>query len=244
MNLESRDREANRWDILRSFEQSYEGVDPVLAKNGILETFDLKRMISADGAKESMNSCPNPVLNHLQIRKREVNIRMVNKFSEESSVRCARVERLSVISEMLEVTTSILNQAIMTRRIDRTKQPHSFHARHQLPISSIVLDEFATPVEGKPINAYGVLDEKHLEVRGGAPDAPNMLQALISYGAYATPISASVMPVAPPADLVLVDQEGYTYSAYLMEAGRMKAFVIRRDGVIGAIVHGAEGMYF
>ncbi|KAG2153626.1 FAD-binding monooxygenase [Suillus bovinus] len=36
---------------LRSFEQSDEGVTTVLAKNGILETFDTKWVIGADGAK-------------------------------------------------------------------------------------------------------------------------------------------------------------------------------------------------
>ncbi|KAG1771049.1 hypothetical protein EV702DRAFT_1202083 [Suillus placidus] len=51
------------------------------------------------------------------------------------------------------------------------------------------------------------------------------------------PPSVPVTPVASHAD-VLVDQEGYAYSAYLVEAGQMKVFAIRPDGVIGAIVHG------
>ncbi|KAG1844204.1 hypothetical protein DFJ58DRAFT_31233 [Suillus subalutaceus] len=57
-------------------------------------------------------------------------------------------------------------------------------------------------------------------------------------------VSAPVTPVASPADLVLVDQECHAYSAYLVEAGRPKLFVMRPDGVImiGAIVHGAEGV--
>jgi 2-polyprenyl-6-methoxyphenol hydroxylase-like FAD-dependent oxidoreductase len=41
---------------LRSFEQSDKGVTVVLAKNGILETFDTKWVIGADGAKGEMRS--------------------------------------------------------------------------------------------------------------------------------------------------------------------------------------------
>jgi 2-polyprenyl-6-methoxyphenol hydroxylase-like FAD-dependent oxidoreductase len=41
---------------LRSFEQSEKGVTAVLAKNGILETFDTKWVIGADGAKGEMRS--------------------------------------------------------------------------------------------------------------------------------------------------------------------------------------------
>ncbi|KAG2743237.1 hypothetical protein P692DRAFT_201795090 [Suillus brevipes Sb2] len=48
--------------------------------------------------------------------------------------------------------------------------------------------------------------------------------------------------------IIDVDQQGraYSESAYLVEAGHTKVFVIRPEGVIGAIVHGTEGvkMYF
>jgi hypothetical protein len=51
-------------------------------------------------------------------------------------------------------------------------------------------------------------------------------------------------PDASPADLIPIDQQGHAYSTYLVEAGQMKVFfVIQPDGpVIGAIIHGAEGM--
>jgi hypothetical protein len=55
------------------------------------------------------------------------------------------------------------------------------------------------------------------------------------------PSSAPATHVVSPADLVLLDQEGHAYSAYIVEADQTKVFVIRPDGVIGAIVHGAEG---
>jgi hypothetical protein len=60
--------------------------------------------------------------------------------------------------------------------------------------------------------------------------------------AVVLPLSASLTPDASPADLVLIDQQGYACSAYLVEVGQTKVFVIRPDGVIGAIVHGAEGV--
>ncbi|KAG1742103.1 FAD binding domain-containing protein [Suillus lakei] len=192
-------------------------------------------------------------------------------------------ERLPVISEMLEMTTSILNQTITTGDVPIRRSTVLFMLGINCRFSNIVLDEFAIP--GKPIDAYGVFDEGHLEAGDRAPDAPNMLQvgggesdvktlfglyrpwhhttlvfapspadatpimgALEAYdksvmqSAVVLPSSASVMPVASPPNHVLVDQEDYAYSAYLMEAGQTKVFVIRPDGGIGAIVHGAGGV--
>ncbi|KAG2147740.1 FAD binding domain-containing protein [Suillus bovinus] len=396
---------------LCSFNQSDEGVTAVLAKNGVLETFDTKWMIGADGAKGSVRKQlgltflgetrddvrlltgdirlygvgldrayshrfgtfkrgvslrPTDeigedgwqfviIANDLDLTKvaqneelifdiiaslipAEVtfnklvwvsefraNIRMVNKFSEgrvfvagdaahvhsptggqglNSSIQDAfnlgwklalvekgladkslletyNAERLPVISEMLEVTTTILNNAVETGNMPAARSPILFMLGINYRFSDIVLDEFAIP--GKPVNAYGVLDEGHLEAGDRAPDAPNMLQvgesdettlfglyrpwyhtvlvfapshadATLILGmleAYNTnivrpvvvlPPSASVTPIASSAFLVLVDQEGYAYSAYLVETGQTRVFVIRPDGVIGAIVHGAEGV--
>ncbi|KAG0694622.1 hypothetical protein DFH29DRAFT_880596 [Suillus ampliporus] len=190
-------------------------------------------------------------------------------------------ERLPVISEMLEMTTSILNQAIITGDVTIQRSPTLFMLGINCRFSSIVFDEFTTPVKRKPINTYGVFDEGHLEAGDRAPDAPDVLQAGCGesdvktlFGQYrpwyhtvlvfapsladATPIlgDKSVMhkavvlpssaPVAPVtfscADVVLVDQEGYAYSAYHVEANQTKVFVTRPDGVIGAIVHGEEGV--
>jgi ethanolamine utilization protein EutP (predicted NTPase) len=60
--------------------------------------------------------------------------------------------------------------------------------------------------------------------------------------AVVLPLSASLASVASSADLFLVDQQSHAYSAYLVEAGQTKMFVIRPDRVIGAIIHGAEGV--
>ncbi|KAG2043498.1 FAD binding domain-containing protein, partial [Suillus americanus] len=206
-------------------------------------------------------------------------------FADKSLLETYSAERLPVISEMLGVTTSILDKAISSGDPSVGRSPILYMLGINCRSSTIVLDEFATSVEGRHINAYGVLDEGHLEAGDRAPDAPNMLQVgraepdrTTLFGLYrpwyhtvvvfapslidATPIlgaleaydrsvvrsavvlpsSASVTPVASPADLVLVDREGYAYSAYLMEADQTKVFVIRPDGVVGAIVHGAKGV--
>ncbi|KAG2142997.1 FAD binding domain-containing protein [Suillus clintonianus] len=400
---------------LRSFEQSDEGVTAVLAKNGILETFDTKWIIGADGAKgivrkqlgltfvgetrddagiitgdirlkgvgldrvywhqfgnfheQAISLRPADEIGEdgwqffifgvkdltkvaqseelifeiiasviptevtfnklVWVSEYRANIRMVNKFSEgrvfvvgdaahvhppsgaqglNSSVQDAfnlawklalvekgladkslletyNAERLPVISEMLGITTSIMNQAVKTGDPTDRRSSILFMLGINCRFSSIVLDEFVTPVEGRPIKAYGILDEGHLEAGDRAPDAPDVLLVgrgesdmktlfglykpwhhtvlvfapsladsspiLGALGAYdksvvrsavVLPSSTPVTPAASPADLVLVDQEGYAYSAYLVEAGQTKVFVIRPDGVIGAIVHGAEGM--
>ncbi|KAG2125949.1 FAD binding domain-containing protein [Suillus clintonianus] len=206
-------------------------------------------------------------------------------LADKSLLETYSAERLPVISEMLNVTTTILNKAIKSNDISTGRSPVLFMLGINCRFSNIVLDEFVPAVEGKPINAYGILDEAHLEAGDRAPDAPNMLLAgrgesdvKTLFGLYrpwyhtivvfaptladATPIlgaleafdnsvvqsavvlpsSASVTPVASSADLVLVDQEGHAYSAYLVEADQTKVFVIRPDGVVGAVVHGAEGV--
>lgn len=79
-------------------------------------------------------------------------------------------------------------------------------------------------------------------------DATQTLAALEQYdksvvqSVVILPSSAQLTPVISPANLVLIDQEDYAYSAYLVEITQTKVFVIRPDGVIGAVVHGAEGV--
>ncbi|KAG2749040.1 hypothetical protein P692DRAFT_20954002 [Suillus brevipes Sb2] len=208
-------------------------------------------------------------------------------LADKSLLETYSAERLPVISEMLKFTTTLLNHAISSGlgHASMRRSPLIFMLGVNCRFSDIVLDEFATPAEGRPINAYGVLDEGNLEAGDRAPEAPEMLQvgcresgvkslfglyrpwyhtvlvfspsladaspilgALEAYNrsvvvtAVVLPLSASLTPDASPADLVLIDQQGYAYSAYLVEVGQTKVFVIRPDGVIGAIVHGAEGV--
>ncbi|KAG1882181.1 FAD binding domain-containing protein [Suillus subluteus] len=206
-------------------------------------------------------------------------------LADRSLLETYSAERLPVISEMLRVTTSILDKATSSGDLSLRQSPILYMLGINCRFSTIVLDEFVISVEGRPINAYGVLDEGHLEAGDRAPYAPNMLQlgcaepdettlfslyrpwyhtmlvfapslvnatpilgALEAYNksvvrsAVVLPSSASVTSVASPAGLVLVDREGYAYLAYLMEADQTKVFVIRLDGVVGGIVHGAEGV--
>ncbi|KAG2131334.1 FAD binding domain-containing protein [Suillus clintonianus] len=194
-------------------------------------------------------------------------------------------ERLPVITEMLEVTTSILKRAMTAGGKDAWRTTLLYMLGIHCRFSSIVLDEFSTSVEGKPINIYRILDEMELEAGDRAPDAPKLLHVqpgesdlMTLFSLYrpwrhtvvvfvpsptdATPIlaalepydkhivqsavilpsSAPATPVASPADFVLLDQGDHAFSAYLVEATQTRVFVIRPDGVIGAIVHGAEGV--
>ncbi|KAG1745451.1 uncharacterized protein EDB91DRAFT_1246325 [Suillus paluster] len=192
------------------------------------------------------------------------NLRSEKGLADKSLLETCTSERLPVISDMLEMTTSIDNQTMTTGDPTTRRTPILSMLGNNCRFSSIVLDEFVTPGEGKPIQAYGVLDEGHLEAGDRAPDAPNMLKVqLVVFTpslADATPIlgaleacdktivrsavvlppSAPAIPIASPVDLVLVGQEGCVHSAYLVEDTQTKVFVIRPDGVIGAIVHGAE----
>ncbi|KAH7884926.1 FAD binding domain-containing protein, partial [Phlebopus sp. FC_14] len=46
----------------------------------------------------------------------------------------------------------------------------------------------------------------------------------------------------PPFDLILHDREGHAYRGYHVEMEDSKVFVVRPDGVLGAIVRGREGL--
>jgi len=204
-------------------------------------------------------------------------------LAEKSLLGTYNAERLPVISEMIELTTSMLDNSV------KTGSPKWNNSLFMLGIhcrfSNIVLDEFATSAEGAPINAYRALDEGHLEAGDRAPDAPKLcpvhpgksdettlfslyrpwyhtvlvfapspadatpiLAALEQYdksvvrSAVILPSSAPTTPFASTADFVLLDREGHAHSAYLLETTQTKVFVIRPDGVIGAIVRGAEGV--
>jgi hypothetical protein len=85
-----------------------------------------------------------------------------------------RLGHLPVISEMLEMTT-IFKRSMATGKVTARISPKYFILGVNCRFSSIVLHEFTTPLEGKPINAYGVLDEKHIEAGDRALEAPKLL---------------------------------------------------------------------
>ncbi|KAG2118487.1 hypothetical protein DEU56DRAFT_918803 [Suillus clintonianus] len=161
-------------------------------------------------------------------------------------------ERLPVISGMLEMATSMLNQTITTG-----------------DFNSIVLDGFASP--GKPINAYGMIDEGHLEAGDRTPDAPNMLRVGGGESVVKTILVYTDRGITPclysrrcnpdrgrtggmrqkccahNCRSAVIGAKGYAYSAYVLEINKTKVyktkvFVIQLDKVIGANVRGAEGV--
>ncbi|KIJ58096.1 hypothetical protein HYDPIDRAFT_44627 [Hydnomerulius pinastri MD-312] len=56
------------------------------------------------------------------------------------------------------------------------------------------------------------------------------------------PTTASASATPANAHQVVIDQEGHAHDAYLVAQGESRVVVVRPDGVVGAIVHGAEGM--
>ncbi|KAG2153625.1 FAD binding domain-containing protein [Suillus bovinus] len=73
-------------------------------------------------------------------------------LADKSLLETYNAERLPVISEMLEMTTTILNQTLKTGNISTTRSPILFMLGINCRFSDIVLDEFVIP--GKPVNAY------------------------------------------------------------------------------------------
>ncbi|OAX31107.1 hypothetical protein K503DRAFT_870765 [Rhizopogon vinicolor AM-OR11-026] len=81
-------------------------------------------------------------------------------------------ERLPIISDMLKVTASIMAHALKTGSLEKWSNNALCMLGIHCCFSDIVLDEFATPVEGKPINPYKAPDDTHLE----AGDSPRGTQ--------------------------------------------------------------------
>ncbi|KAG1831597.1 FAD binding domain-containing protein [Suillus variegatus] len=140
-------------------------------------------------------------------------------------------ERLPVISEMLEATTSTLDGTITSGDISDGRSRILYMLGINCRFGTIVLDEFVT--------------SGNLEARDRAPDAPNILQvgraepdATTLFGLY-RPWYHTIRVFAPSladATPILGTLEAYDKST--------KVFVIRPDGVIGAIVYGAEGVKY
>ncbi|KAG2111975.1 uncharacterized protein F5147DRAFT_744648 [Suillus discolor] len=160
-------------------------------------------------------------------------------------------ERLPVISEMLETNIVVLDGFVASVK--------PINAYGVLDEGNLEADDRApdTPnilqvgrAEPDATTLFGLYRPWYHTIPVFAPslaDATPILGALEAYDksvvrlAVVLPSSASVTPVASPIDLI--DREGYACSAYLVEFGQTKVFVIRPNGVIGAIVHGAEGVH-
>ncbi|KAG2360525.1 hypothetical protein BDR07DRAFT_1461983 [Suillus spraguei] len=79
----------------------------------------------------------------------------IAETADKSLLETYSVERLPVISEMLQITTAIFNKVVKTDAMP-VQSPIVTMLGINCRFSSTVLDEFAIP--GKRINAYGILD--------------------------------------------------------------------------------------
>ncbi|KAG1777070.1 hypothetical protein EV702DRAFT_1045741 [Suillus placidus] len=171
------------------------------------------------------------------------------------------LEIYNVIFEMLEMTTSILNQATTTgdmpiRRNSILMLATSFSMSLQLiqESRSIMMytgclttgiwrlgtGRLMLPMCSKTVVSQCCV---RAQSRRWATLILGALEACDKHvvcTVVVLPSSASVTPVASSADLVFVDQESYAYSAYVVEVSQTKVFVMRVDGVIGAIVRRLE----
>ena len=82
-----------------------------------------------------------------------------------------------------------------------------------------------------------------------APDAASVADVLEVLKRYPEDVVRLVIVLAQGSKVttraqadVAVDRGGYAYRAYLAVKGEKRVVVVRPDGVVGAIVHGAEGV--
>ncbi|EGN99603.1 hypothetical protein SERLA73DRAFT_72407 [Serpula lacrymans var. lacrymans S7.3] len=198
-------------------------------------------------------------------------------------------ERLPVIAEMLNITTTILDKTTAATRSTAESAFQRGQKMYMLGVnyrnSPIVVDEFVT--EFKPADAYGNIQDGCLQAGDRAPDAPGLMAidhaATVTSGTtrlftifrpwyhtllifvpdvekstsfisalerYQPGLVRSIIIVPsvtslqpnPSADNLLVDRDGHAYKGYLVNEGETKVVAVRPDGVVGAIVRGAEGM--
>ena len=82
-----------------------------------------------------------------------------------------------------------------------------------------------------------------------APDSASSTDVLEVLGRYPGDVIRPVIVLSQDSEVtigaqadVVVDRGGHAYRAYLAVRGEQKVVVVRPDGVVGAIVHGAEGV--
>ncbi|KAH7890340.1 hypothetical protein F5I97DRAFT_1972023 [Phlebopus sp. FC_14] len=158
-------------------------------------------------------------------------------------------ERIPVITEMLGLTTELLNKATrsdqssMQDALTRGKRLYMLGVNYRH--SPIVVDEFSEP---GPLNAYG---DYHTVLLFGSDDG--FVQSVVSgLKQYDERVIRTVVIVASSSaamiprgvvDEVLYDQEGHAHVAYVVESGQTRAVIVRPDGVVGAIVQGMKGVH-
>ena len=96
---------------------------------------------------------------------------------------------------------------------------------------------------------FVVFHPTHHTVLVFAPDSASSMDVLEVLGRYPGDVIRPVIVLAQDSEVtigaqadVVVDRGGHAYRAYLAVRGEQKVVVVRPDGVVGAIVHGAEGV--
>ncbi|EGN99604.1 hypothetical protein SERLA73DRAFT_72408 [Serpula lacrymans var. lacrymans S7.3] len=195
-------------------------------------------------------------------------------------------ERLPVIAEMLDITSSLLkrtnaaNTSTAEAALKRSQKLYMLGVNYRN--SPIVVDEVVQPSEAEPVDAYGSIQDGSLQAGDRAPDAPGLVDVksgeaarffdifrpryhtvliftsnasdaapiISELGHYdnsvvrsiiVLPAGASVQAESTSADVILEDKEGHAYKNYLI-GGETRVVVVRPDSVVGAIVHGVEGV--
>lgn len=102
---------------------------------------------------------------------------------------------------------------------------------------------------GTETRLFDVFSPTYHTVLVFGPDAASSTDVLEVLGRYPGDVirpvivlpQGSEVTTVPQADVV-VDRGGYAYRGYLVVKGERKVVVVRPDGVVGAIVRGAEGV--
>ncbi|KII88207.1 hypothetical protein PLICRDRAFT_54053 [Plicaturopsis crispa FD-325 SS-3] len=196
-------------------------------------------------------------------------------------------ERVPVIAEMLNISTSILDKTMLSTSVDnsawyRGKELAQLGINYRW--SSIVVDEelASRGVDRKAADAYGISADGRIHAGDSARDVPGLLDlatggttsffatfrpnihtvliftavpedskpvvATLARYAPGTVQSVLVYPrdssetdVPPAVDRVFVDRDGFAWTGYVQGDGSI-VVVVRPDGVLGAVVHGADGV--
>ncbi|KII86789.1 hypothetical protein PLICRDRAFT_55688 [Plicaturopsis crispa FD-325 SS-3] len=196
-------------------------------------------------------------------------------------------ERVPVISQMLNISTALLDKIGAAKPGDATAFQRGKHL-YQLGVnyrwSSIVVDEDATAEQGpSEVDAYGLNADGHMHGGYAARDAPGLVDAktgnitsffetfrptlhtalvltdhvgeaqliVNALARYSSGVVQSivVLPSAAEteaatnivADRVLIDRNGHAWKGYVATRG-LVIVIVRPDGVVGAVVHGTQGV--
>ncbi|KAH7915175.1 hypothetical protein BJ138DRAFT_1132799 [Hygrophoropsis aurantiaca] len=162
-------------------------------------------------------------------------------------------ERLPVIAEMLDLTTTLLDRAFARHR---SQKMDMLGVNYRF--SPIVIDEFASEATIKQVDAYGLIQGGCLVAGDRAPDALGHSEFIDGTVGPTTrlfdifrPYRHTVLVFTPhpansnqilSANIILMDHDGDAYNGHMVGEETTIVVVVRPDGVVGAMVRGANGL--